>query len=95
MAGNFKGAVGGTTKNVGTVVVPEGKELAVVNTPKWSKINWTQVVGGIAALGVAFGLNIPPETQVLVVTGIGIATNVLTMFLRSSMTAKSPSADSR
>lgn len=59
-----------------------------VNPAHLSKINWTQVVAAAASVTVVFGLDIPLETQVAIVTGIQLATNFATLVFRTFMTKK-------
>lgn len=77
-----------------TVEVPKaatGKEVVVVSTPFWSKINWTQFVGAIAMFGTYFGIDLSPEVQTQVVLAIGGVTQLLTWALRTFFTNKQPS----
>ena len=59
-----------------------------INPAMLSKINWTQVIAAFATLAAVFGLNLSPETQVTVVAMIGLATQFLTVVLRTFFTAK-------
>lgn len=59
-----------------------------INPAAFSKINWTQVVGAVAMLASIFGLDVPADQQVAIVGGIGVATQVLTVILRTFFTAK-------
>lgn len=62
------------------VVVP-------VKSAWYSKINWTQAVGMLAMLGTAFGgFDITPETQVEIVTAIGLAQGAITYILKTFFT---------
>jgi len=59
-----------------------------INTPAVSKINWTQVVAAAAMLLTVFGIDLPAETQVTIVTGIALASQFFTMIFRSFFTEK-------
>lgn len=59
-----------------------------INPALLSKINWTQVIAAIATLAAVFGFNFTPETQVMVVSMIALATQFLTVILRTFATAK-------
>jgi lysozyme family protein len=58
-------------------------ETVDVKSPIESKINWTQLVAVVASLGVVFGLNISPEMQATIVTGITFAQGALTFLFRT------------
>lgn len=61
--------------------------VAVSTQSAWaSKINWTQAIsGGAAALVFLTGgkVNIPPDVQLAIVTGIGVAGTVVTWIMRT------------
>lgn len=59
-----------------------------INPAALSKINWTQIVGGVAMLAAVFGFDIPAEQQVAIVAGIAGAVQVVTIILRTFFTAK-------
>lgn len=58
-----------------------------MNSPMFSKINWTQVVSVIAMIGAIFGLDLPAETQTAVVAAIVAIQGVLTIIFRTWFTA--------
>ena len=59
-----------------------------LNPALLSKINWTQVIAAFATIAAVFGFNLSPETQVTVVSMIALATQFLTVVLRTFFTAK-------
>lgn len=73
------------TVSTANIVVPAGKTLAVVNAPAWSKINWTNVIGGLATAGALFipGFHLDPTTQADIVGTIGLITAGVTILLRT------------
>jgi hypothetical protein len=60
----------------------------MLNSPTFSKINWTQILAALASLGVIFGVDIPVEQQLAIVGGIQAAQSVLTVVFRTFFTAK-------
>ena len=44
--------------------------LAPVKSPAASTINWAQIAGFLASIGVYFGIDIPPEEIMRVLLGI-------------------------
>ena len=58
-----------------------------INSPKFSKINWTQLVSFLAMLLTIFGVDLPPETQVQIVAAILAITNVSTWVWRTFFTS--------
>ncbi len=60
-----------------------------VQSPWFSKINWTQIVQGVAAIVViASGgkINLTPEQQLQIVGGIVVIGNLLTIVLKTYFT---------
>jgi hypothetical protein len=57
-----------------------------------SKINWTQVIAAVATVTTVFGFDISPALQLEIVTGIALATNVVTMIWRTFFTGATPAA---
>jgi hypothetical protein len=51
-----------------------------------SKINIAQLVGAAAMIGTLAGVDVPPEVQAQIVTGIGAITAVTTWVLRTWFT---------
>lgn len=64
------------------------KTSAVVNTPATSKINWVNVTSAGLALLATLGIAIPEEYQRLALEIVSMATPVITIVLRTFMTAK-------
>jgi hypothetical protein len=62
-----------------TVTVP-------VKSSWYSKINWTQAIGVLASVGVIFGVEITPETQVQILGGIQVVQAAVTYILRTWFT---------
>lgn len=52
-----------------------------------SKINWTQAIGVVAMIGTALNLfDLDPETQVKVVTAIGVVQGGITWMIKTFFT---------
>lgn len=66
------------------------KILAKVSTPATSKINWVNVISGVVAIAAAFGIIIPEQYQLIAAQILSILTPIVTIWLRSLMTAKQP-----
>ena len=62
--------------------------MNAINPNALSKINWTNVIAAGATLLTVFGIDLSPELQVQIVTGIALATQLLTVVFRSFFTAK-------
>jgi uncharacterized protein (DUF697 family) len=60
----------------------------MLNSPIYSKINWTQVISMAAMLATVFGFDITPEMQVQILAGITAIGTVLTFVIRTFFTAK-------
>lgn len=68
---------------------PTEKDTSMtINAPALSKINWTNIVAAGATLFSVFGLDVSPEAQVQIVTGIALASQVLSVIFRTFMTVK-------
>lgn len=63
-------------------------EVATINKPAASKINWTQFVGAASSLLAYFGIDLPPELQTQIILAIGIVTQGLTWVFRTWFTKK-------
>lgn len=59
-----------------------------VNPAALSKINWVNVLSAAAAVAAIFGLDLPPERQAQIVSGLAVLTPVVTVILRTFFTAK-------
>ena len=59
-----------------------------INAPALSKINWTNIIAAGATLLTVFGIDLSPETQVQIVTGIALVSQLATVIFRSFFTAK-------
>lgn len=59
-----------------------------INTPALSKINWTNIVAAAAMLLTVFGFELSTETQLQIVTGIGLVSQFLSVIFRTWFTAK-------
>jgi hypothetical protein len=57
-----------------------------LNPAALSKINWTQVVAGLAMAATVFGFDLTAEAQASIVMGIGIASQLLTIVFRTFFT---------
>ena len=66
-------------------IKPKGE----MNRPKASKINWTAIIGALAAVVAIWGVDIPAEQQAAIVTGIVAAQSVLTVIWRTFFTEPS------
>jgi len=53
--------------------------VTTVKSPWYSKINWAQIVGGVASVAVALGAPLTPEQVVNVVVGIQALVGVFTV----------------
>ena len=62
------------------------KPAGRMNAPAVSKINWTQIIGAVAAILVLFEIDLPPEQQAAIVAGIIAVQNVLTVIWRTWFT---------
>jgi hypothetical protein len=51
-----------------------------------SKINWTQMVGFIAVMLAAFGVDLDPDTQVAIVAAIAAVTQIVTWIIKTWFT---------
>jgi len=81
-----------STSNLkGNTFMESGKEIAVVSTPGWSKINWAAGIAFLAALAAVFGLDISQETQDTILKVISFGLPVVVGILRTWFTNKSPS----
>jgi len=81
-----------STSNLkGNTLMESGKEIAVVSTPGWSKINWAAGIAFLAALAAVFGLDISQETQDTILKVISFGLPVVVGILRTWFTNKSPS----
>lgn len=64
-----------------------------IKSPWTSKINWTQLIGIGTTIAALFGLHLPPEQLVAVITGVQAAQAVVTVIIKTFFT-KSVSAPS-
>lgn len=88
----------GVDSSAVSVSKTEVGELAMASIPQvvdadvissWaSKINWANVVSAAAVIATLFGFDLTPEMQAKIVGGIGVATPVLTIILRTFFTTK-------
>ena len=62
--------------------------MVTLNPALASKINWTQIIAAGASLLAVFGIDLPPETQVQIVTGVALVGQVLTVIIRTFFTGK-------
>ena len=60
----------------------------MINSAALSKINWTQFISFAAMIAAVFGMDISPEMQVQILSGITAIQTVLTIILRTFFTAK-------
>jgi len=67
-----------------------GNLVAVINSPRWSKINWTAALGGIIATVTALGIVIPKEWEETVYKTIALVSPFVTFILRTWFTASVP-----
>lgn len=58
-----------------------------INRPSRSKINWTAVVGGVAAVAAVWGLEIPPAEQAKLVAAIAVLQSTTVWIFRTWFTA--------
>ena len=70
------------------------EQVAVPVKSAWtSKINWVQAVAVVAALGTMFGVDLSPEDQVKIITGItvvqGFVTGVIKTWFTPTVTPQS------
>lgn len=59
-----------------------------INSAALSKINWTQLISFVAMIAAVFGMDISPEAQVQILSGITAIQTVLTIIFRTFFTAK-------
>ncbi len=52
-----------------------------------SKINWTQLVGFLAVMLAAFGVDLDSDTQIAIVAAIAGATQIATWIIKTWFTA--------
>lgn len=64
------------------------KDYVTINPAAISKINWVNVLSCAAAVAAVFGLDLSPETQAKVVSGLAVVTPVVTVILRTFFTGK-------
>lgn len=60
--------------------------VVIDNPPKWSKINWTQIVSFAFGLLATLGLVIPEEYREYTVQFLVLATPIITFILRTWFT---------
>ena len=63
-------------------------EIAVVNTPATSKINWTAGIAFFAGIAAIFGFDITPEMQLMIFKGLTLVGFPLVAFLRTFFNGK-------
>ena len=59
-----------------------------MNPAVLSKINWTNIIAAGATLLTIFGIDLTPEAQMQIVTGIALASQLLSIVFRTWFTAK-------
>ncbi len=75
------------------VAVPtsDSKVIATVSTPAASKINWTAGIALVASILATFGIEMSPETQLLVLKILSIGAPIVIGILRTFFTNTKPS----
>lgn len=73
----------------------ETSVAATVKNPWLSQINWAQVIGGLASVGVALGAALPPADIAKIIAGIQSAVAVFTIIRNTwfSPSVLEPSAE--
>lgn len=59
-----------------------------MNPAALSKINWTNIIAAAATLLTVFGIDLTPEAQVQIVSGIALISQLLSVVFRTWFTAK-------